>query len=294
MSTVCPRCSNKFISEKKLRSHLRSEHPCDFICNKCGNQLYTKNFYFKHLKSNCEYVPSHKPTEQDYEDHNKILEKEDKMVTTNMRDMYNGDVTNNNFNIKIDKIVVTPHTEEMKIDKEKLLGEIMEKILFRLDIGASGKANWGTLAFTDSFQQIFEHIYANKDYPEQQNLFLKDLETRELQIFDGEKFVDDKLSTEERMLKILYFIGDGLKWMVEKCDTYTPEFKEEKKQQISRVLVGIPKFKVSYRAMFDNMFNTLKDVREHILERSVDDPLNTENCASTATTTTSNSNETVD
>ena len=181
--------------------------------------------------------------------------------------IYGDNITNNHININIEKLVITPHTHEMKLDKEELLGDIVEKILFRLDTGASGKARWETVAFTDSFHQMFEHIYANKLQPEHQNLLLKDEKTRELQIFDGKTFVDDKLTSDERLLKVLHFMGDGLKWMVDNCDKYTPEEKEEKHGRIGRVLSGIPRFKMSYKVMFDNIFKSLKDVREQILER---------------------------
>jgi hypothetical protein len=140
-----------------------------------------------------------------------------------------------------------------------------------MDTGISGKANWGTMAFTDSFHQMFAHIYGNKHRPEYHNLLLKDEATRELQVFNGEKFVDDKLTSEERMLKVLHFMGDGLRWMVENCDNYTEEEKEAKSDKIGRVLSGIPRFKMTYKAMFDNIFNTLRDVREQILEKIQED-----------------------
>lgn len=300
---ICHRCNEKFDDKFKLLEHWKvtaTTIPCDYICIECGTKLQNNRAFYRHKSSGCTYKPRDKtldlmlenylilecttsnvlsvPTmtnsniEADLIDEKSCVivnevqnQKQDNYIQDNSTHIHNGDV--NNININIGKLVVTPHTQEMKIDKKELLGDIMEKILFRMDIGASGKANWSTLAFTDSFHQMFEHIYANKDRPEHQNILLKDPETRQLQIFDGEQFVDDKLTTEERMLKVLHFIGDGLKWMVENCETYTPEFKKEKKEQIGRVLIGIPKFKISYRAMFDNMFDSLKNVREEILNR---------------------------
>lgn len=250
--------------------------PCDFVCNKCGYQMYSKSAYYKHTKSGCEFTQPYKDPEDTYK---QLLEtppvkkeKPPKKVThihgSQTSTNVSGDMNvTNQININIGKLVITPHTHEMKVDKEQLLGDIVEKILFRMDTGTSGKANWGTMAFTDSFHQMFAHIYANNMKPEYQNLLLKDETTRELQIFNGETFVDDKLTSEERMLKVLHFIGDGLRWMVENSDNYTEEEKEQKSEKIGRVLSGIPRFKLTYKAMFDNIFNTLKDVREQILER---------------------------
>jgi uncharacterized C2H2 Zn-finger protein len=281
-SFKCPRCPQEFKYEKKLRAHLRNDIPCDFICNKCGNQMYTKSSYYKHVRSNCDFIQPYKdPGDQIVSgeivpvEKTKKANKPSQKRSTHIHGNQNNTSTNisgdmnitNQININIEKLVITPHTQEMKIDKEQLLGDIVEKILFRMDTGISGKANWGTMAFTDSFHQMFAHIYGNSMKPEYQNLLLKDETTRELQVFNGETFVDDKLTSEERMLKVLHFIGDGLRWMVENCDNYTEEEKEEKRDKIGRVLSGIPRFKMTYKAMFDNIFNTLRDVREQILER---------------------------
>lgn len=286
MSKVfCHRCDTVFEDYKALSFHWKKNIPCDFVCMNCGMRLSSRTIYYDHMKSNCTHTPKYNVDKikhlNVYTDSTQLRQYTPTTITStddssknqyNAKQQVNGHVNtvsdSSNVNIiNIDRVVITPHTQEMKIDKKELLGDIMEKILFRMDIGKSGKANWGTMAFTDSFHQMFEHIYANKDKPHQQNLFLKNAETRELQIFDGEKFVDDKLSSEERMLKVLHFIGDGLKWMVENSDNYSEEFKKEKTAQIGRVLGGIPRFKITYRQMFDNMFNSLTNVREQILCR---------------------------
>jgi len=270
----CPRCDREFADQHKLKQHWKSSIPCDFICNKCGNQLNSNSSFRTHLETDCTYLPKYtkgsKKKKSKKNDDKKELQSVKTSVSTvnNINSQTNCNNTTNYINININNLTINPHTQEMKIDKEQLLGDIVEKILFRMDTGLSGKANWGTMAFTDSFHQMFTHIYGNNQRPENQNLLLKDVETRELQIFDGKAFVDDKLTSEERMLKVLHFIGDGLRWMVENCDNYTEEEKEQKSDKIGRVLSGIPRFKMTYKAMFDNIFNTLKDVREQILERT--------------------------
>ncbi len=293
----CNRCNEKFTDYEDLVLHWKRSTPCDFICTTCGTRMTSTRTYQKHKKSNCDYKPKYSK-QGDVKLLNLCTETKDEKINTKnsspnpspssntnpspvihhipkTTNYYNntktinkntGDV--NYINININNLTINPHTQEMKIDKEKLLGDIVEKILFRMDTGISGKANWGTMAFTDSFHQMFAHIYGNNLRPENQNLLLKDETTRELQIFDGKAFVDDKLTSEERMLKVIHFIGDGLRWMVENCDNYTVEEKEAKTEKIGRVLSGIPRFKMTYKAMFDNIFNTLKDVREQILERT--------------------------
>lgn len=279
----CHRCEATFDDFNSLSAHWKKTVPCDYVCTKCGNRMPSRTTYYDHLKSNCSYVPKkgnpeslnmikNKKTEKSIAKKIRNNTKTNNSTINNINSPTNCNNTNTNntnyINININNLTINPHTKEMKIDKEELLGDIVEKILFRMDTGVSGKANWGTMAFTDSFHQMFAHIYGNKMKPENQNLFLKDEKTRELQIFNGKAFVDDKLTSEERMLKVLHFIGDGLRWMVENCDNYSPDEKQAKSEKIGRVLTGIPRFKLTYKAMFDNIFNTLKDVREQILERT--------------------------
>ncbi len=278
----CHRCNDVFDNKDTLLEHWKSNSkiPCDFICGECGTKLHNQRAFYRHQKSRCQYKPKGKTLDSLLEVNKLGNRSIDKQLTTtesvktvnNINNTNNtntncNNTTTNNININIERLVITPHTHEMKVDKEQLLGDIVEKILFRMDTGLSGKANWGTMAFTDSFHQMFAHIYGNKQRPEYHNLLLKDEATRELQVFNGQEFVDDKLTSEERMLKVLNFMGDGLRWMVENCDNYTDEEKEAKSEKIGRVLSGIPRFKMTYKAMFDNIFNTLKDVREQILER---------------------------
>lgn len=276
MSFSCHRCFKTFATETYLQNHFKhiKDHPCDFVCYDCGRKMDTYVIFKKHKKTKCKYVPkSNKetstpkqiPTTSNSQTDNSSMDNSHNTHKTNNNHSHNtNNITNNvqnTFNITL------PHGKETNIDKEELIGEIVEKILFRLDTGVSGKANWGTVAFKDSFHQMFSHIYANKDKPDQQNLLLKDQDTRELQIFNGNGFVDDKLSSEERMTKILHFLGDGLKWMVSNCDNYSEEDKEAKSAKIDRVLTGIPRFKITYKAMFDNIFNTLNEIKNDIEER---------------------------
>ncbi len=269
---ICTRCQRDFANEHRLKQHWKTLIPCDYICNKCGNKLTSHSSFKMHIDTDCKYLPKYsknnKKKQLDLVEKQEVIDNSTKKTVNHINTQTNYNNTTNNINIHINNLFINPHTHEMKIDKEQLLGDIVEKILFRMDTGLSGKANWGTIAFTDSFHQMFTHIYGNKQRPENQNLLLKDETTRELQIFNGEEFVDDKLTSEERMLKVLHFIGDGLRWMVENCDNYTEEEKEQKSDKIGRVLSGIPRFKMTYKAMFDNIFNTLKDVREQIIERS--------------------------
>jgi hypothetical protein len=267
MSFSCTRCNKNFDSKSKLSKHYIKikENPCDFICHDCGEQLYSYITFIRHQNT----CTAKKNTLENLTQAPEIVHKTyntNKYSNTNSNNNYNNTI-NNTINIDMRGMVIK-HTEEMKIDKEQLLGDIVEKILFRMDTGLSGKANWGTMAFTDSFHQMFAHIYANKDKPGQQNLLLKDETTRELQVFNGESFVDDKLTSEERMLKVLNFIGDGLRWMVDNCDNYSEEEKEAKSDKIGRVLSGIPRFKMTYKAMFDNIYKSLKEVKDEIEERS--------------------------
>ncbi len=275
-SMTCHRCDMVFEAKKELILHWKSAIPCDFICCDCGMRLQNRTAFYKHRdeKRKCKYIPKDDIQDKIFESNRTInrcaIAKELKKCTvrqiTNINtNTINGDINNININIDM-RGMILKHTDEMKLDKEQLLGDIVEKILFRMDTGLSGKANWGTMAFTDSFHQMFTHIYGNKRRPECHNLLLKDETTRELQIYNGEEFVDDKLTSEERMLKVLNFMGDGLRWMVENCDNYTDEDKEAKRDKIGRVISGIPRFKMTYKAMFDNIFKTLKDVREDIIK----------------------------
>jgi len=269
MSYSCTRCNKSFDSKSKLSKHYIKikENPCDFICHDCGEQLNSYRTFKRH-KNTCSETKNivnntvHENVHNIHENVHNTYNTNNKTSNTNSHNTYN------TINIDMRGMIIK-HTEEMKIDKEQLLGDIVEKILFRMDTGLSGKANWGTMAFTDSFHQMFAHIYANKDKPDQQNLLLKDEATRELQVFNGESFVDDKLSSEERMLKVLNFIGDGLRWMVDNCETYSEEEKSQKTDKIGRVLSGIPRFKMTYKAMFDNIYKSLKEVKDEIEERSL-------------------------
>jgi hypothetical protein len=268
---TCHRCEKVFPNREELIKHWKSKTPCDFVCMKCGLKLQHLRAFQKHTKKGveCQYIPSKEVLDKVfYPNENRNTPSTQVTQTTqNAHNIHNGNV-NNIINIDLRGMVIK-HTDEMKIDKDQLLGDIVEKILFRMDTGISGKANWGTMAFTDSFHQMFAHIYANKDKPDQQNLLLKNEETRELQVFNGKEFVDDKLTSEERMLKVLNFIGDGLKWMVDNCDNYTDEEKELKSDKIGRILTGIPRFKMTYKAMFDNIFKSLKEVRDEIEKSSI-------------------------
>ncbi len=282
---TCHRCFDNFVNMNELIIHWKSIVPCDYICCDCGIRLQNKRAYQRHRKKDekCKYIPKQDILEKIFESNrtSNPVQKERKQTplkpkigkshptTINNIHNHNGDNINNNININMNidmRGMIFKHTDEMKVDKEQLLGDIVEKILFRMDTGISGKANWGTMAFTDSFHQMFAHIYGNKQRPEYHNLLLKDEVTREIQVFNGEEFVDDQLTSEERMLKVIHFIGDGLRWMVENCDNYTPEDKEAKRDKIGRVISGIPRFKMTYKAMFDNIFKTLKDVREEIIQ----------------------------
>ena len=283
---MCHRCSESFETRNDLIVHWKTSVPCDYVCPDCGIRLQNKRAYQRHRKAGeeCKYIPKEDILDKIFES-NKISTKikqppkkspvKTPKSITNIHNHHGDNVKNtNNISINIDMRgmgMILKHTEEMKINKEELLGEIVEKILFRMDKGISGKADWGQVAFSDSFHQMFAHIYANKQRPEYHNLLLKDEVTRELQVFNGETFVDDKLTSEERMLKVLNFIGDGLRWMVENCDNYSEQDKEEKRDRIGRVISGIPRFKMTYKAMFDNIFDSLKDVREEIL-KTIDEP----------------------
>jgi len=272
----CHRCEDIFEDKEQLVKHWKNKIPCDFVCIKCGVRLQNRRAYQKHSKKGeeCKYMPSEEFLEKALESND--IDHKRKIINqiTNQNSVSNSHNTNNTNNIYNNTInidmrgMIIKHTEEMKLDKEQLLGDIVEKILFRMDTGLSGKANWGTMAFTDSFHQMFAHIYANKEKPDQQNLLLKDSETRELQVFDGNNFVDDKLTSEERMLKVINFIGDGLRWMVDNCENYSQEEKEQKTDKIGRVISGIPRFKMTYKAMFDNIYKSLKEVKDEIEERS--------------------------
>ena len=143
--------------------------------------------------------------------------------------------------------------------------KLLEQVLFRLDIGKSGKADWGHTAFADVFVMIFRHIYVNPERPQFRNVALKEGE-KHILLYDGNAFAEDTLECRQRLLLIVTFIGNTLlKWMASKSDMYTKKYAstEEKCSHIDRVLTGIPRFKTSYEVLFRRLEEALVENGRH-------------------------------
>lgn len=125
---TCNRCLKSFSDKQKLLSHRKyiRDKPCDFVCYDCGNILYTRQSYDKHIKSKCTYFPK-------YIKH-KVHQNNVTQNQVNNIDNSNTTINNNNINININlRGLILPHTSEMKMEKQQLLGEIVEKILSHIE-----------------------------------------------------------------------------------------------------------------------------------------------------------------
>ena len=201
---------------------LKGNNAFDLVCIDCGKQLTSSTSFKKHKKSKCEYVPKTRPKKT-----NIVLQTNDNSNIANIANDNTISITINNHNL----FKIVPHSKEFEsMDKPKVLGKIIKKVMRELKEGLSHNNNICMSALRDSFYITFVHVFANEDYPEFQNLYVDDEKTLRMKIYDGEQYVDDEMLPVKRMVEINMIVSDMMKWIIENS--------EEKKEGLKKLLWG--------------------------------------------------------
>lgn len=151
----CFKCNRIFKSIIHLKNHLNKIKSCDnnqlYICTICNKQYITKRNYNKHIKI-----------------HNNDIHNNEEIIEKNIQ-INNHNINSNNvynINLTINKFGNEDRTYLSK-----------DKILQILNMGFQ------------SIPELIKETHFNKDYPQNHNIYITNLNKKTLLIYDGDRWL---------------------------------------------------------------------------------------------------------
>ena len=185
---VCVKCNKKYTTLKTLKIHektyCKGENYNPFECKKC-NKIFSRTCYAKQHEKKCNYV---KQKNEDKTITNNITNN----VATNIATNCNNNIDNSN-NKTINNITINAYGKEnfemCKIEKKFIMEYCFNSLCLYI-----------------------KRIHFNKDKPENHNMFITNLKSNNVSVFDGKKI---KLESYKTVLKRLNNYHYKLKFIYE-------------------------------------------------------------------------------
>lgn len=216
-SVACGRCSRIFAGESKLKQHLSSDVPCDFLCTKCGVKLKCKRTYYNHKSNKCipkqgVFIDTLNITSNTIQVNNGTMNNN----TTNNTNVFKQNNSQSHTHIHFPPIVyfdsgntkyareygILPHEVEQeelwKYHKMTILNMLYDYMLKTGDDCVNKEDFYKMLVL-----QLVQLFYSNVAYPHHINIKDGNPDSNYNEVYSGEEFVKDGMTKSMRNRRII-------------------------------------------------------------------------------------------